>query len=142
MCLLKCITKVNRILQNNQPTSIQREFFVVGYNDVWWNLAAFLEGYTDSILRMIEARDQYEGGNSSLAAYFVLITCLAYPSILKVEPVCSSEMSVDPHQTTWCYIPEDRSLHNHHLKSLKSCNHYLFMCVHCVYFSVREMTLA
>jgi hypothetical protein len=30
---------------------------------------------------------------------------------LKMDTVCSFEMSVDFHQTTWCYIPENRILH-------------------------------
>jgi hypothetical protein len=45
------------------------------------------------------------------AACFMLIACLAYSSILKMEAVCSSEMSVNLCQTTWHYIPEGSSLH-------------------------------
>jgi hypothetical protein len=43
---------------------------------------------------------------------FMLICCSAY-STLKTEAICSSETSVDFQQTTWCYIPEDSTLHNH-----------------------------
>jgi hypothetical protein len=35
------------------------------------------------------------------------LSCSAYYSNLKMEVVCSSKMSVDFQQTTWCYIPED-----------------------------------
>jgi hypothetical protein len=30
------------------------------------------------------------------------------------------QMSVDFQRTTWCYIPEDSTLHNHHYENLKS----------------------
>jgi hypothetical protein len=33
---------------------------------------------------------------------------------------CFSYMPVDFQQTTWCYIPEDSTLHNHHCENLKS----------------------
>lgn len=36
-------------------------------------------------------------------------SCLAFSSVLKVEAVCFSEMSVGFHQTTQCYISEDRT---------------------------------
>jgi hypothetical protein len=39
----------------------------------------------------------------------------------QAEAICSSETSVDFHQTTWRYIPEDRTLHNHRCENLKSC---------------------
>jgi hypothetical protein len=37
-----------------------------------------------------------------------------------MEAICSSEMSVDFQQTTWRYIPEDSTLHNHCCENLKS----------------------
>jgi hypothetical protein len=37
----------------------------------------------------------------------------------------TSETSVDFHQTTWCYIPEDRTHRNHHCENLKSCSFYV-----------------
>jgi hypothetical protein len=49
-----------------------------------------------------------------LAACFMLVSCTAYSSTLKMEAICSSEMSVDFHRTTWRYIPEDRILQNFH----------------------------
>jgi hypothetical protein len=41
------------------------------------------------------------------------VSCLAYSLTLNVEATCSSETSVDFQQATWCYIPQDRTLHNH-----------------------------
>jgi hypothetical protein len=35
----------------------------------------------------------------------------AYSLTLKMDVTCSSEMSVDIQQTTWCYIPEGRTFH-------------------------------
>jgi hypothetical protein len=51
---------------------------------------------------------------------FMLVSCLAYSSTLKVELICFSEMLVDFQQTTQRYIPNDRILHNHHCENLKS----------------------
>jgi hypothetical protein len=31
---------------------------------------------------------------------------------LKMEVTCSSETSADFQQTTWCYIPDNRTIHN------------------------------
>jgi hypothetical protein len=45
------------------------------------------------------------------AACLMLVSCMAFSLTLKVEMICSSEMSLDFHQTTQCYIPEDRTLH-------------------------------
>jgi hypothetical protein len=51
---------------------------------------------------------------------FTLVSCFAYYSTLKMDATCSSETSVDFQQTTRCYIPEDRTLHNHCCENLKS----------------------
>jgi hypothetical protein len=40
----------------------------------------------------------------------MLFLCLAYPSTLKIEVICSSETSVDFQRTTRGYIPEARTL--------------------------------
>jgi hypothetical protein len=40
----------------------------------------------------------------------MLVSCLAYSLALKMEVICYSEPSVDFHQTTRRYIPEDRAL--------------------------------
>jgi hypothetical protein len=55
-----------------------------------------------------------------LATCFMLVSYLAYSSILKLEAICSSETPIDFQWTTWRYIPEDISLHNHRRKTLKS----------------------
>jgi hypothetical protein len=41
-----------------------------------------------------------------------------------MEAICSSEMSVAFQCTTWRYITEDRTLHNHSCENLKSYNFY------------------
>jgi hypothetical protein len=38
----------------------------------------------------------------------------------KQEAICSSETSLDTQRTTWRYIPEDSTLHNHRCENLKS----------------------
>jgi hypothetical protein len=52
--------------------------------------------------------------------------CLVYSSTLKIEVICSSETSVDFQRTTWRYIPEDRTLHNHRSEDLNSDNVCLY----------------
>jgi hypothetical protein len=46
-----------------------------------------------------------------VAVRFELIYCLAYSSVLKMEPTYSSETSVNFHLTTRHYIPEDIFIH-------------------------------
>jgi hypothetical protein len=41
---------------------------------------------------------------------FLLVSCLAYSSTLKMEAVCSSETSVDVYRTRWRYIQDDNIL--------------------------------
>jgi hypothetical protein len=50
-------------------------------------------------------------------------------SILKMDAIYSSEMSVDTQRTTRRYIPEDGTLHNHRCENLKSyqCNPVLLI---------------
>jgi hypothetical protein len=50
-----------------------------------------------------------------LANCFMLVSCLAYSSTLKMEATCSSEMSVDFQRTIWHYIPEYRTLQDFYL---------------------------
>jgi hypothetical protein len=40
-----------------------------------------------------------------------LVSCSAYSLTLKMEAMCSSEMSVDFQQATWYYIPEGSTLY-------------------------------
>jgi hypothetical protein len=56
-------------------------------------------------------------------------------SNLKMEAIWSSETSVDTQRTTWRYIPEVDTLHNHRCENLTShiCNHL---------FSYRRQNLA
>jgi hypothetical protein len=41
---------------------------------------------------------------------FILVSCLTYSAVLKIETVCSSETSVDFDQITHYFIIEDRTL--------------------------------
>jgi hypothetical protein len=47
------------------------------------------------------------GYNTMLSACFMLLSCLAYSSALKMEMKCSSDTSFDFHRNAQCYIPED-----------------------------------
>jgi hypothetical protein len=58
--------------------------------------------------------------NRLLATCFMLISCLAYSSALRIEATGSSETSADFQQSTRRYILEDRTLHNHRCENLKS----------------------
>jgi hypothetical protein len=51
---------------------------------------------------------------------FTLVSCLAYFSTLKIETICSFETSVGSQWTTWRYIPEDGTFHNHRSENLTS----------------------
>jgi hypothetical protein len=55
----------------------------------------------------------------SSSSAFTLISCSAY-SILKMKAIYSCEMSVDFKQTTWRYMPEVITLHNHRSEDIKS----------------------
>jgi hypothetical protein len=55
-----------------------------------------------------------------LAASFMLVSCLAYSSMLKMEASCYSETSVDFQRAKRRYITEDRTLQYHHCGHLKS----------------------
>jgi hypothetical protein len=61
--------------------------------------------------RINQARNQHEAGSKQSLAYFVT---------QKLEVTCSSKALVDLKWTTLCYIPEDRTLHNHCCENLKS----------------------
>jgi hypothetical protein len=53
-----------------------------------------------------------------LVAYFLLVSCMAYTSTLKMEALHSSEMSVNVCRTTQCQIPEASTLHSHPYNNL------------------------
>jgi hypothetical protein len=56
----------------------------------------------------------------SASYLLLLVSCLAYSSILKMEATCSPEMSVDFQRITWRYIPDDKILHNHLCQNQKT----------------------
>jgi hypothetical protein len=42
------------------------------------------------------------------------------PSLLKMEMVYGSKISVTIYQPAWCHSAEDSNVHNHHLENLRS----------------------
>jgi hypothetical protein len=46
------------------------------------------------------------GSHSGTAGRFLLVSCLAYPSTLTMEEMCSPETSVNFYRTTWRYNTE------------------------------------
>jgi hypothetical protein len=54
-----------------------------------------------------------------LSPAFTLVSCSAYSSILKMEAISSTEMSVDFQRTARRYIPEDSTLRNKRCENLK-----------------------
>jgi hypothetical protein len=66
-----------------------------------------------------------------LATCFKLVSCSAYSWTLKMEATCSSETSVDFQRTTHRYIPEHRTLHNHHCENLSSHIMPDYTALHC-----------
>jgi hypothetical protein len=64
---------------------------------------------------------------ASLPPAFMLVSCLAYFSTLKMEATCFSEASVEFQRTTWRYIPEDRTLQEgiYSELSLLDCSSFL-----------------
>jgi hypothetical protein len=59
-------------------------------------------------------------------ACFMLVSCLS-SSALTMKVTCSSKTSFDFQQTTWHYVVEDRTLHNHLYENLKSYNTSVFL---------------
>jgi hypothetical protein len=74
-----------------------------------------LNSHITSTLRVEELAKQETSIKQAQTGY-----SLAYSSTLKMEAVCSSKMSVDFHWTTWCYNPEDTTLHNDKCENPKS----------------------
>jgi hypothetical protein len=66
--------------------------------------------------------------NRFLATCLMLVSSLAYSSTLKMEETCQTETSVDFQRITRCYIPEDRSLHNHSERASDSKCTYFVLC--------------
>jgi hypothetical protein len=65
-----------------------------------------------------------EASRVLFVTWSMLVSCLPYFWILKMEATCFSESSVDFHPTTRRYIPGDRTLHNHRCENLKP---YIFV---------------
>jgi hypothetical protein len=67
----------------------------------------------------------------------LLVSCFHSGSLLGLffdfedEDTCSIKMSVHIHWTTWCYIPENRTVHNNHCVNLKS---YSYLMIYNLYF--------
>jgi hypothetical protein len=79
--------------------------------------------------RISRARYQSESrwqASLCLPPAFTLVSCSAYSPTLKMEAICSSEMSVNFQRTTRRYIPEDSTLHNHCCENLKSYRGILY----------------
>jgi hypothetical protein len=52
---------------------------------------------------------------------FMLVSCSAYSSTLKIEAICSSEASVDIQRITWRYIPQDSTLQKKKYVEVTQC---------------------
>jgi hypothetical protein len=64
-----------------------------------------------------------------LAAYFLLVHCLAYSLTLKMVAICLSETLVNFPQVTQHYIPDDRTLHSHPCENHNSNMRYEFFLI-------------
>jgi hypothetical protein len=73
-----------------------------------------------------------------LGTAFTLVSFSAYSLTLKMEVICSSEMSVDFHQTTWRCILEDDTLHTHRCENLKFYKNKLFHKLVHIYLCVKK----
>jgi hypothetical protein len=76
--------------------------------------------------RLVYEHQKYAQNRSwaLLATFFILVSCLAYSTTLKMDASRSSTSLVDFQQTAWCYIPEGRTIHNH---CCKTSNSYAFL---------------
>jgi hypothetical protein len=62
----------------------------------------------------------YHNEAGSIAACFMLISCLDYSSILTTESTCYSQTSIDFRRTARDHIAEGTTLHIHRFENLKS----------------------
>jgi hypothetical protein len=53
---------------------------------------------------------RWQGERLCLPLAFTLVSCSAFSLTLKMEAICSSELSIDFQWTALCYIPEDSTL--------------------------------
>jgi hypothetical protein len=65
-------------------------------------------------------QDRRDSQARNNAAPFMLVSCFAYSSALKMEATCSSEMSLDFYRNTRYYNLEARTVYNHRCENLKS----------------------
>jgi hypothetical protein len=79
--------------------------------------------------RIRQARNQNEtaAGTPLLTSCFMLVSCLSFSSILKMEATCSSETSVDFQRNTRRCISENRTLHNYCRENLRF--YVLSLCI-------------
>jgi hypothetical protein len=79
----------------------------IGHVILYYTLSKYSSVYT-ILVTLLDIQQQHEAG-SKLAACFMLLSCLAYSSTLKMKVTCSSEMSVDFQWTTQVCMSEDRT---------------------------------
>jgi hypothetical protein len=75
--------------------------------------------------RLCKRLRNWKSGQGPTNGCFMLVSCLAYPSTLKMEATFSSETSVAFQGTTQRYILEDTTLHDHCCENLSSYIHKL-----------------
>jgi hypothetical protein len=85
------------------------------FNHFWGTNCLHLQG-----LRISPARYHHESKWEAEPPGFTIVSCLAYSSTLKMEAICSSETWVYFQRTTWHYVPDDSTHHNHCYENLKS----------------------
>jgi hypothetical protein len=74
----------------------------------------------------LDKRPIFVGHNISIADCYILVSCLACPSTLKMEATSSSRTSVIFRQITCPYIPEDSTFYTHSCENLES--YIFFLC--------------
>jgi hypothetical protein len=55
-----------------------------------------------------------------LVAYYMLVSCFAYSTNLKMEAMSTTETSANFHWIALRYVPEGRPVHNHRCEKLRS----------------------
>jgi hypothetical protein len=94
-------------------------------NTIFWHVTPFR--LVELYWRIREKYCLYLQGRKISQKVHYACCFLAYSLTLKMEAICSSEMSVAIQQTTRRFFPEDDTLHNHRCENLKS---YIFDRLH------------
>jgi hypothetical protein len=96
------------------------KYYLLGYDDVesGKRLPKFRMNILPPFSRLKSTLCKQQATSALLTACFLLITCLSYCSILKMEAVFSSDTLVNFYQTTRRHIRED-SAHHDEIKSNK-----------------------